>query len=638
MAGSPSSVTTARQRQHFKAGRRLLGYGDKLARAVLSLALVQCTASAFLYKSSGSVHDPPDNASAQLADTLRPVYYEGEHVNVAKEAYMSSTAGRAMASRAVDRVTHGFYGEDGTTASTKVESDPFIEVDVGQAHLIAAVEVWLPKRRCDNLKFGDAKCEEIFVGSSKPLVVELMSPGDNAGARGERNVVSSRKYTSPRSVFFWDHVSETARYVRVSLPGNARRLAVTEVKVFVRDTAMSLCSPSTCAGGTCTCHGSGCSGQRCRCSPERVGEEDCGTDINRDWRYFPLPKRLDTLDARWNAGSLWDTAMSELHAVQNPKSSCSRADVRDGLIGAQAKGAGLASSLHFASGYLALAHERQRPFVFSGRLNYAGTKYCKDKGMLGDMDCYLGPVAGGSCLDLKRRERTKYRGYSGPRAHPNRCAIGKWCDDVSHFKRVPKKFQTQGLFWWRTATVAALVKMNRDTDALLRLEEVKRKIGFVSPIIGVHVRHGDACHTTARKGRCKGLASYLPELRSLRDRYQTRRVFLATDDESVIRASRRFATEFDFVFLSSPEIDRKLFDSKEQIEYRKNLWNGASNVGHKIMMASLYDMLLLGHSDYLILHLLSNMSRLALELAAARAKKVPPFSSVDGPWTNNWRM
>ena len=548
---------------------------------------------------------------------------------------MSSTLGRALASRAVDRVTHGFYGEDSATASTKVEADPWLEVDVGQARNIAAVEVWLPKRRCDNLKFGDVKCEEILISPNKPLVVELLAP---ALARGEaRSTVASREYTSPRTVFFWDHANEKARYVRVSLPGAGRRLSVTEVKVFVNDEALALCSQSTCAGGTCTCEGPECARQRCVCAPDRVGEEDCGTAFARDWRYYPLPKPRTPHD-RWEGGGLWDTALAELNAVQNPKGSCSRADVRDGLIGAQAKGAGLASSLHFASGYLALAHERQRPFVFSGRLNYAGTKYCKDKGMLGDMDCYLQPVAGGSCLDVKKRERSKYRGYSGPRSHPNRCAIGKWCNDVSHFQSIPKKFKGQGLFWWRTATVAALVRVNRETEALLRLEAVKRKIGFVSPIIGVHVRHGDACHTTARKGRCRGLATYLPELRAMRDRYQTRRVFLATDDESVIRASKRYADEFDFVFLTAPEIDRKLFDSKDQIEYRKSLWNGSGNAGHKIMLASLYDMLLLGESDYLILHLLSNMSRLARELAAARARRVPPFASMDGPWTSNWKM
>eukprot|EP00193_Tetraselmis_chui_P011982 CAMPEP_0177795328 /NCGR_PEP_ID=MMETSP0491_2-20121128/26172_1 /TAXON_ID=63592 /ORGANISM="Tetraselmis chuii, Strain PLY429" /LENGTH=113 /DNA_ID=CAMNT_0019318147 /DNA_START=73 /DNA_END=411 /DNA_ORIENTATION=+ len=110
-------------------------------------------------------------------------------------------------------------------------------------------------------------------------------------------------------------------------------------------------------------------------------------------------------------------------------------------------------------------------------------------------------------------------------------------------------------------------------------------------------------------------------------RYNTTRVFLATDDAKVVREAASYA-EFQFVYI---DFNRNVLNSKDQIEYRKNLWDGSNDEGHRIMVSSLIDLLLLSESDYLITHFLSNMSRLALELSAAFHQRVPPFSSMDGP-------
>jgi hypothetical protein len=75
------------------------------------------------------------------------------------------------------------------------------------------------------------------------------------------------------------------------------------------------------------------------------------------------------------------------------------------------------------------------------------------------------------------------------------------------------RYAARGNFWWRSAMLAYLVRVNPSTQAKLNLESLKAQIGYQHPIIGVHVRHGDACHTTTRKGTCKGLASYLPRIR-----------------------------------------------------------------------------------------------------------------------------
>ena len=58
----------------------------------------------------------------------------------------------------------------------------------------------------------------------------------------------------------------------------------------------------------------------------------------------------------------------------------------------------------------------------------------------------------------------------------------------------------------------------------------------------------------------------------------------------------------------------------------------------RIALSALQDVLLLAESDYLILHLLSNLSRMPLELAAASKHRLPAFISKDGPWCPHWPM
>ena len=56
-------------------------------------------------------------------------------------------------------------------------------------------------------------------------------------------------------------------------------------------------------------------------------------------------------------------------------------------------------------------------------------------------------------------------------------------------------------------------------------------------------------------------------------RYNVTRVFLATDDAKIISQSAKYADRFDFVHIPA---DRGLLNSKQQIEYRKSLWDGSS--------------------------------------------------------------
>ena len=63
-----------------------------------------------------------------------------------------------------------------------------------------------------------------------------------------------------------------------------------------------------------------------------------------------------------------------------------------------------------------------------------------------------------------------------------------------------------------------------------------------SPVIGVHVRHGDACrpeeeHRSSR--RCTPLGPYLTHARRLAATYGAATIYLATDSSSVLQQAQQ---------------------------------------------------------------------------------------------------
>ena len=183
-----------------------------------------------------------------------------------------------------------------------------------------------------------------------------------------------------------------------------------------------------------------------------------------------------------------------------------------------------------------------------------------------------------------------------------------------------------------------MMRLNQKTVEELNLHAVKESIGFKHPIIGVHVRRGDACHTTGRKNRCRSFGEmYLPHIRTLSEKYGVNRVFLATDDDVFLRNVRSSpaANEFEFVNVN---MDRSVYAASRLIERRTELYTEKSNVAHEMTLQALTDIFLLAEADAFIGHFLSNLSRLAIELSAVEKGFVPPFVSVDGQWCRHWKF
>ena len=87
----------------------------------------------------------------------------------------------------------------------------------------------------------------------------------------------------------------------------------------------------------------------------------------------------------------------------------------------------------------------------------------------------------------------------------------------------PWVWREQGLLWWR----AQLLSFLMSPHALLRrrIRHVKNLIGYSHPIIGLHIRHGDACtHASLSNYRphCKSVDDYFRQVKKNKKNLNTK--------------------------------------------------------------------------------------------------------------------
>ena len=608
--------------------------------------------------------------------------------NVARNPKLSSEWSTSCgANNALNgKSAQAFHGTCRHMATSKVEDNPWMTVDVASVdgdeetkaiNSIYSIEIWVGLRKCNSIRFDENEpCDWMRITDEMPMVVELLFDGEESVVgdreKEEEDVKGETKkiFTDDgRLAYTWDNVQiyknkkkssgggggsgssssgsssssssssskgskgreaqeqRAVTGIKISLPGKQRQLSVQEVKIWAR-----IEEETTNA-----------------CVNDRIGD-DCATDLTLDWAY--LPQNFRFARENWNR-TMYKSLEKSIEETQSSKCNAPRAVSTDSYnIGMGGKGAGFASTIHFLSGYLSDAHLQNKPWVFGGRLNYAYNRNCAKSKRVGDVECYFEPYS--ACRKIKQTTFAKWKPYP---AKTNRCTMPRnRCRDLAPWKRIPTSITNhysseapalsssstlqynKGLFFFRSAIVAHMMRLNKKTIEELDLQRVKENIGFKHPIIGVHVRRGDACHTTGRKNRCRSFENtYLPHIRTLSEKYGVNRVFLATDDDELLRKvkSSPAANEFEFV---NVDMDRSIYKASRLIERRTELYTEKSNVAHEMTLQALTDIFLLAETDAFIGHFLSNLSRLAIELSAAEKGFVPPFISVDGQWCRHWKF
>ena len=173
------------------------------------------------------------------------------------------------------------------------------------------------------------------------------------------------------------------------------------------------------------------------------------------------------------------------------------------------------------------------------------------------------------------------------------------------------------------ATISMQVRQGDSCDVVIQPSEMRkrRKLKDVDNFWEYSTAAGQ------RGRKCYAPAVYLTALLQLKALYKVRTVFLSTDSEAMVDLLTS-SQEFHVVYL---DISRKVFDynasSPVWIERR------SSEANELVMFSAVADLNLLKHGQAFILTLSSAFSKLAFLIAAGFQASVPPFLSLDYPFS-----
>ncbi len=214
---------------------------------------------------------------------------------------------------------------------------------------------------------------------------------------------------------------------------------------------------------------------------------------------------------------------------------------------------------------------------------------------------------------------------------------------------VPADFASRGWFFWSSQLLRYVVRpsagLARDVAAasdrlgLRRELEAARRSG--RPVIGMHVRHGDACmeeEVVRARRSCSPLAEYVAAAKRVigGGRAAVRPlVYLATDSVQVVRDTSSHP-EFDWLWLSNERVERHDPSHGKPLLWDKRIWMRfywkQTEWSQRVAWEATVDMLLLARCDAFVGKFSSNFFRAAYALRAAECDCAPPFASLDAPW------
>ena len=182
--------------------------------------------------------------------------------------------------------------------------------------------------------------------------------------------------------------------------------------------------------------------------------------------------------------------------------------------------------------------------------------------------------------------------------------------------------------------------MRRAISERLALSRMSTVMQSRSLVIGMHVRHGDACRSeeiVRARRTCTPLSEYMAAARRLMAELPEQKavVYLATDSVAVLRESRAYATQFEIVHLPERAVARHDPKDGDALLWDKRVWQrffwGQTTWTMTQAWDATTELFLLAHADIFIGKFTSNLFRAAYALRAAQCDCAPLFVSLDAP-------
>uniref|UniRef100_A0A7S0EQH3 Alpha-(1,6)-fucosyltransferase N- and catalytic domain-containing protein n=1 Tax=Hanusia phi TaxID=3032 RepID=A0A7S0EQH3_9CRYP len=561
---------------------------------------------------------PPDSEESTRDFRKMTSPYGGCNLAFNQMSTMSSLQDELSHDVAVDgRMTigHDFYAHN--FVYSQVQRDPWWAVDLQREENIQSIGIWWSV----NVGGKDQYPQAWPINISSKVMVSIYN--DDGNVTGRYTIEPPADPSSRTISFIGGHhdggsdVLARGRFVKVAMQGEGQ-LGLREVQLYGSNCWD--CSKH-CINGYCAHNANG--EMRCVCDPDWIGY-DCSTHIFTDIEFYPPPSSLDEMKDAWQDPEDWEAALADIQRQMHPE-DCTPESSQLFYF----PNAGFASTMQFLAGLINLALARNKCTVISSLRPWVYAldhPTCKRRG---DFSCYLRPLF--SCPlynSTDPNEETR-------RVDPYIPAVYVPETLVEHFYYVPPRYKKHGILWWRAVQMEYILRLNEETRREVDLDNVKRSINYTHPIIGLHVRRGDSCHTTLRRNKCVPLSRHLEHVRAMASRYNISKVFVATDDTQVVKELSRAEPQLSFISIQS--YDRTSLQSGDAVWLENRLGAGELS-GHELTLFTLRDLMLLAQADAIVGHFSSNLSRLAFLRSLARHGHAVPYASVDGPWCFHWRM